>query len=45
MTEKSYDHQSVFKQDAMIDEVMGLLKILEDLNIPVDTSLIQQTER
>jgi len=45
VTEKSYDNQSVFKQDAMIDEVMGLLKILEDLNIPVDTSLIQQTER
>ena len=42
---KYYDATSIFKQDSMFDEVMGLLKILEDIDIPVDVSLIQQTQR
>lgn len=42
---KSYDNTGIFKQDSMLDEIMGLLKILEDLSIPVDVSLIHQTER
>ena len=44
-TSKCYDDNSIFKQESMFDEIMGLLKILEDLTIPVDVSLIHQTER
>ncbi|KAL5257606.1 hypothetical protein ACHWQZ_G012505 [Mnemiopsis leidyi] len=42
---KCYDNTGIFKQDSMLGEIMGLLKILEDLSIPVDVSLIHQTER